>query len=450
VKDKVLAWCREQALFSPGERVVCAFSGGADSTAMLCCLASLRGEMKISLSAAHFNHGLRGAESDRDEAFCRDFCRERSIPFTAGRGNVAARARETGESTEQAARELRYEFLLSLSGDKVATAHTADDNLETILMNFTRGTGLRGLSGIPPVRGRLARPLLCVSRAEIEAYLVEAGVSHVEDSTNADDGCLRNRLRHHVVPLLRAENPSLTADTALLAARLRADEDCLTAQAAELLAASSEGNGSWRVAPLLAAPEPVLARCAAQVLTLAGLTRPTAGHVRSILAVLRSESPSARCALPDGAEFCRRYGTALLVREKRAATWAPVVLPLSGSTVLPAAGLRVFCEGPLPAGAPGTPEHFSLRADRMTGGILLRPRHPGDVMRLPGGAKRLSRLQIDRKIPAAMRDLLPVLEVNGEIAAAAGIGGDTRFLARPGETAYLISIRKERGEEFHD
>lgn len=450
MKDNVLSWCRTGKLFLPGDRVACALSGGADSVAMLCCLASLQAELGITVLAAHFNHGLRGAESDRDEAFCEALCRQRGIGFFSGRGDVAERCRKTGESIEQAARALRYEFLLSVPCDKLATAHTADDNLETILMNLTRGTGLRGLGGIPPVRGKIVRPMLCVTRPEIEQYLLENGLAHVEDSTNGADGCLRNRLRHRVIPLLRQENPALGEQSVLLAARLRADEDYLSAQAAALLA-GAEDSGGWELSRLLCAPEPLLARVAAQILSRAGLTRPTAGHVRAVLNLLRSASPSARCSLPGGWLLRRRYGSVLLERDAAPPVWEPVALPAPGEAALPAAGLRIVCSGPQKILKPcQSSNKFAVRCAMIEGAFWLRPRRAGDALRLPGGSKRLSRLQIDRKIPADLRNLLPVFETGGRVAAAAGIGADVRFLAAAGETGYLIEIFTDREEGFHD
>ena len=139
MRDKVLRWCRENALLAPGQTVFCAVSGGADSVAMLHILCSLREALGVTVSAAHFNHRLRGAESDRDEAFVRKLCDDWGVPLAAASGDAAARARETGESLEEAARNLRYAFFASL-GQAVATAHTADDNLETMLLNFLRGS----------------------------------------------------------------------------------------------------------------------------------------------------------------------------------------------------------------------------------------------------------------------------------------------------------------------
>ena len=213
----------EYDMLPPGCTVVCAVSGGADSVCMLHVLLSLRNTLGITVEAAHFNHQLRGEESDRDEAFVRTRCAELGVVLHVDNGDVRARAAKTHESVEEAARALRYTFFSSLPG-LIATAHTQDDNLETVLLNLTRGTGLAGLCGIPPRRERFIRPMLAVSRAEIEAYLAQNGLSHVTDSTNFLPDARRNRLRQSVIPLLKAENPSLCETAFRMCRLLEADE----------------------------------------------------------------------------------------------------------------------------------------------------------------------------------------------------------------------------------
>ena len=166
--NKVCAFVRCHKLINPGDHVICALSGGADSVALLWALYLLREKLEIDLRAAHFNHRLRGAESDRDEDFVRAFCDRFEIPLTVGQGKVVA-----GEKgLEAAARDARYRFLESLPG-KIATAHTADDNAETVLMHLVRGTGLKGLGGINPVRGRVIRPLLLTTRRQVMDFVLE-------------------------------------------------------------------------------------------------------------------------------------------------------------------------------------------------------------------------------------------------------------------------------------
>ena len=232
--DKILSWMRGQCMTQPGDTVICAVSGGADSVCMLHVLLSLRNTLGITVEAAHFNHQLRGEESDRDEAFVRTLCAELGVVLHVDNGDVRARAAKTHESVEEAARALRYAFFSSLPG-LIATAHTQDDNLETVLLNLTRGTGLAGLCGIPPRRERFIRPMLAVSRAEIEAYLAQNGLSHVTDSTNFLPDARRNRLRQSVIPLLKAENPSLCETAFRMCRLLEADEAQLSARAEEAL-----------------------------------------------------------------------------------------------------------------------------------------------------------------------------------------------------------------------
>ena len=229
-----------------GSRVLCAVSGGADSMCLLHRLNALRNERGFQLYAAHFEHGIRGDESLRDAAFTEEQCRKLGVPFTLGRGDVPAFAAERKIGLEEAARELRYRFLEEtadrLGCDRIATAHNLNDNAETLLMNLCRGAGTRGLRGIPPVRGRLIRPLLQTSRAEIETWLGENGIPHIEDSSNRDDRNTRNRIRHQVLPLLEEINPSVLAAFSRTASLLREDEEYLSRLAEEFLKEHREGN----------------------------------------------------------------------------------------------------------------------------------------------------------------------------------------------------------------
>ena len=197
------------------------------------------------MSAAHYNHSLRGAESDRDAAFVAEWCALRGIPCIVGAGDVGREAELRGLGVEETARQMRYEFLRTVADttgcDRIATAHSADDNLETLLLHLVRGAGLHGLAGIPPRRGDIVRPLLTTARADIMAYLEEHHVPHVEDSTNTDEAYARNRIRRQVVPVLRQLNPRLTESAAETMGYLRADDDFLNAQAA-----AACRNARWR------------------------------------------------------------------------------------------------------------------------------------------------------------------------------------------------------------
>ncbi len=190
-------------------RVVAAFSGGADSTMLLHLLSRL---LPGRVTAAHVNHNLRGAESDRDEQHVRTFCRDHGIPLAVHSAQVAQEAERKGESVEECGRRIRYAFFDSLlegEGDRIATAHTLSDRAETMLFHLMRGTGVRGLQGIPPVRDRIIRPLIRITREEVEAYCREYGLSFVQDSTNFETLYARNRIRLQVMPVLKEQNPQV-------------------------------------------------------------------------------------------------------------------------------------------------------------------------------------------------------------------------------------------------
>ncbi|MGZ7090592.1 MAG: tRNA lysidine(34) synthetase TilS, partial [Candidatus Angelobacter sp.] len=240
--EKVLKHIREQQLLKPGERVAAACSGGADSVALLHILAELRETLGLVLSVAHFHHRIRGAEADMDQQFVEELAARLQLGFHSGSGNVPEHAAESKISIETAARELRHHWFADLikqgKADKIATAHTLDDQAETVLMRILRGTGARGLAGIAPAQKakHLVRPLLTTSRSEVEAYLKAKGQCWREDSSNLDLGHTRNRIRHTLLPLLERDfNPSIRQTLADLAELAHAEDEYWSDELASLL-----------------------------------------------------------------------------------------------------------------------------------------------------------------------------------------------------------------------
>ena len=417
----LLSTIRRYDLVQPGDTVTCAVSGGADSIALLFAFYLLREKLQIDLRAAHFNHHLRGEESQRDEAFVRDFCDGYGIPLTVGQGNVVA-----GEKgLEAAARDARYAFLQALPG-KIATAHTADDNAETVLMHLVRGTGLKGLGGIAPVRANLIRPLLLVTRRQVMDFILEYSLPFVEDSSNGTDAFLRNRLRHNVMPLLREENPRLAENLSAMALRLREDEAALTENwdfSQGLSVAKVKGENPAKQSRMLAA-----------FLESSGVREPAASHLELALALVRSENPSARASFPGGITISRQYDRLVAVRDAK--PLEPIALNCPGITELPQLGLSVTCRE---ADFICNNDHtFTVHPE---GQILLRSRCSGDEMKLSGGTKSLKKLFIDRKIPANQRPNIPILADNGGVLGVYGIGVNEHRAAKS-LPAVQISIRK--------
>lgn len=429
-----------------GTDVACAVSGGADSMALLWLLHTNAERLGIQVCAAHFNHRLRGEESMEDEKFVRDFCARNGIPVTVGSGDVRARSAETGESVEEAARSLRYEFLLSLPVDRVAVAHNADDNLETMLLNLLRGTGLRGLCGIPPERGKILRPLLGVSRAQILAYLAQADIPYRTDSTNLQPNCLRNRIRQQVVPLLLQENPRLHEQFARTARYLRQDEDFLQEQAVRLLADSRRADGAFCCAALNAAPVPLRSRAVKQLLLDSGVKKPTAKHIAATERLLQAARPSAQVQLA-GVLLRREYDW-LCIGAPQAAELPETVLRVPGCTEIPEAGLSVFCEFLKKDDFfENSTTTFTVKYDMISQSIIrLRPRQVGDTLTTHGGRKTLKKLLIERRIPRAARAALPVLADAEGVLAVYGIGVNEARRAVETEHALKITIVKRKKE----
>ena len=415
--NKLTAFIRCYEMIKPGDTVVCAVSGGADSMALLWAMYLLRDKLKIQLSAAHFNHHLRGEESDRDEAFVADFCKGYGIEFVTGSGNVVPGAK----GLEAAAREARYAILRSLSG-KVATAHTASDNAETVLMHLVRGTGLKGLGGVTPVNGNVIRPMLSITREEVLTFLAEYSIPYVEDSSNAGDAFLRNRLRHFVMPLLEKENPSLAQNLSAMALRLRQDEEALAAIARE--------KHTNKVSELQTLEPGIRSRVLAKFLLDAGVKEPEAAHIAALESLLNSPKPSAKAEFPSGVTVARNYD----VLEPAGKAEALQSLELKDSVTV--GGFRISCAPNTEAEQ--TPQSFAVLTQ---GKIQIRPRREGDCIRLNAGTKSLKKLFIDKKIPAAMRNSIPVIADDAGVLGIAGIGANVdRLSAAP--NAVRITIEK--------
>lgn len=451
MRKKVTALAMEYDMLPRGERVLCAVSGGADSMCLLHLLLSLAPEGGFQVAAAHFDHRLRGDESAGDADFVARWCSEHGVPCAVGGGDVAAEAKRLSLGVEETARRLRYAFLREsaerLGCSRIATAHSADDNAETLLLHLARGTGLQGLAGIPPRRGEIVRPLLTCTRAEILAYLDEHRIPHREDASNADEAYSRNKLRARVIPVLRELNPRFTESVSETVRYLRADNDYLNAQAqrACLEARWAEEDLVIRAAVIADLPAAVAPRAVRRLLEMTGdgNTDCTAAHLNAVVELARGDDPSAMVCLPGGRLVQRVYRELLFTtRSDTPAAFACVPVALDGETPVPGGSWSLCCRaGRCPEGAEQSRGHFWVARDRC-GRLVLRPRQTGDSISLPGrgGTKTLKKLFIDEKIPRREREQIPVLADEAGVVAVAGFGPDRGRLAAPGEEAYELRL----------
>lgn len=284
--DKVLKAISDCNMLNTGDAVVAALSGGADSVSLLQALILLRERLGITVSACHVNHCLRGAESDRDMQFCKDLCDKLGVELHILTIDVAAK-QQKHESLEECARRIRYAFFDEVSrGKKLATAHNSNDCAETVILNMLRGTGLKGLYGIPPVRGNIIRPLIYCTRAEVEQYCADNSLSYVTDSTNLSSDYTRNKVRQQILPQMLAINGSLFDTMSRMEKSLREDSELLESMASQALE-KAQKNGGWIASAIAALPKPIKARAVKQILSANGI-EPSALRINTTLELIEN------------------------------------------------------------------------------------------------------------------------------------------------------------------
>lgn len=438
VRQTVTRW----AMLPAGCTVIAAVSGGSDSMAMLDLLCRLQPEIGFSLRAAHVHHGLRGADADADAAFVAAECEKRRVPLEMLRVDVAAEAKKRGLGVEDCGRQVRYAFFESLDPEaRIATAHHLEDRAETFLLNFARGASLRGLCAIPPVRGRIIRPLFDVTKAEILAYCKERNLPFVTDTTNADEAYARNRLRARALPALETTNAAFYAHAGACMDDLRADEAYLQAQSAALLETAAASNG-WDAACLADAPEPLLRRALVELAESQGLPTPDRAAIGRMQALLPCGGATQ---LPGGAVFRVRHGLAEFPAEELPALSAQTLQPM-----LIIGGwrfkVRRIHKNEINNLQPISNQHLEYRLDydKISDNPVWRGRLPGDSIRLPGrGKKTLKKLFNELAIPPEQRVGLPLLADAQGVLLVPGVGCDVRAAAAP-ETERLLIIEAEK------
>ena len=423
---------QKKDMLRAGDICIAAVSGGADSTALLLCLEEASARIGFALTAMHVNHGIRGSEADRDETFVRELCECRGISFTAAHVDAPLYAEEEKLTLEEAARLLRYRVLneeavrLEAAAPegvrvRIAVAHNSDDQAETVLMQLIRGSGLKGVSGMQPVRDRIIRPLLYVSRKEIEEYLGSVGQEYVTDSTNFETEYTRNRIRADVMPVLKEINPAASANIRR-AAEAAGDADRFISEAADRCyreASVETGRGPGLSVSVLERQDKIIREYMVRraIGEASGRLKDIgAVHAEEVLGLMKL--PSGRGVdLPYGIRCVREYDL-LVFTDCRSGSAAP-----DGrcDTAMPDGRLemREFEYGGEAYPTETYKKWFS--ADRIQDKAVFRTPEPGDYIELKGGGhKNLRDLMTDLKIPPLRRNSMPLLADGHHVMWLAG------------------------------
>lgn len=417
--------------------ILVGLSGGADSAALTHVLCTLAPKYGFKVYAAHVNHCLRGSAADEDEEFSRRFAEKMGIDFFSLRADVKAYACEHGMSEELAGRAVRYDFFEKLMKehgiDCTATAHHRNDNAETILMNFMRGSGLSGLCGIPYIRGRIIRPLLDVTRAEIEKYCEDNGIKYVTDATNLEEEYTRNKIRHTLIPLIEETfNPSFTDTVTNNAAIISRENDFISEFTEEKYKAIVE-DGSVLVQELVGLHPAIGARIIRMMTeNVCGKFDVPSKVIDSVLELAKNGKTGTRADIARGAQAFIEYGKLYIAYPEKETEPFSYKLELGKKTYIPELGKCFLAEASDERNGDG--EYFSV-PDFDKNGILdveIRSRRAGDVFIPSGmsGRKKLKDYMIDAKIPRFKRDRIGILTFNGKIA-------------------WIIGHRRAEGFKFH-
>jgi len=456
VYSRWLKEAKRQGLFHAGQRIGVAVSGGPDSVLLLHFLSDAARDIGITLSVVHFNHHLRGAESDGDEGFVRKLAESLGVACISGGAEVARVAREKKRNLEATARELRYRFFFSLVDqgrlDRVVTAHTANDQAETVLLRLLRGAGTRGLSGIYPLlEGKVARPFLDLTRAEI---MNEIGVRRLEyrlDSTNLDSKLRRNKVRRELLPLLEREfNPAIVR-------LLKHHADLARDEAAFLEQQARERSRPWRlregaeekisVRALQAFPPAVKRWVLRQMLQSVrpGLRGVASAHIEELLRFSTAGQSGRSLELPGQVTARKEFDWLILGPRSlpipQEAYAYPVDLP--GEITVPSLGVTLVLKIIEPLGPAGEYNYSAgnaLDAEKLPRRLLLRSWRAGDQFQ-PSGSRKLRKLKElfrERKIPRSQRKLWPVLEWGEQIVWVRGFPSAASVAPHPASRAIMV------------
>lgn len=408
--------------------IVAGFSGGADSMVLIHYLKNNRVDSGVKLIAAHVNHGLRGEEADADEAFVKAWCEKNAVSLKVLHTDIRAKANECGKGLEECGRNVRYDFFDRLAcgeQDKIATAHTLSDSAETVLYNLAKGAGTRGLCGIPPVRGKIIRPLITITRAEVEQYCDFYGLQYVTDKSNFSHEYSRNKIRLDVVPVLKQLNPAFESAVLRMTQQLAQDQDCLIDLAQKGVQAARKERGY--LTKIFVQMHPAV-RARAIMIAVQDLckVRLSSEHIREVSRLLCDGHGAVTVAgnvniNVEGDIFFILHGK----QEKKC--WStPYTLPKTltddGRTVI----ITIVSQEEYQNRYKINNLLFNnaIDYDIITNNVFFRNRRDGDLF-IPAGrgvTKSLKKLFNEAKIPPSARDNVLLLESGGQIIWIDGFG----------------------------
>lgn len=463
--NRVREYMAENRMIEPGCTVLAGVSGGGDSMTMLSLLKKYQEEVPFSLYTVHVNHQIRGEEADRDEALVKRICTEWGIPCSVYQYPVSELARQWKVGTEEAGRMVRREAFekerirlnVSVEEVRIALAHNCNDLAETMLHHLARGCGLRGLSSMRAVSGSIIRPILCLEREEIAHYLEENQIASVLDSSNLSDEYTRNRIRHHILPLMEKEINGRAASHMAAASKLIAQaEDYLAARGEALLSHYQEDEASYLLAPSFFQAEEVLQTYAVQqaIWHLAGKRKDiSAFHVQQVLE-MNGHQTGRRISLPYGIYAKRTYEGVLLGKrelenreckgkELSRQEWE---LFLPGKLTCP---LGTFCTEIFPYTGQKIEEKKYTKwmdYDKIKNNLYVRTRRAGDflIVNQEGNRKKINRVMIDDKIPQEKRDSFPLIVSGHEVLWMAGGRISERYKITP-QTRRVLELQYQGG-----
>lgn len=438
MKIKAIRAIERHQMLHPGDTVLVALSGGADSMALLHVLYSLKDEYNIRIVAAHFNHGIRGEEAKCDENFCVEVCESLGVELFVGSADIPALAKEKGLGVEECGRKERYAFFGSVAPDaKVATAHTLSDCEETFLFNLARGASLKGLGSIPPVRDNIIRPLIYCSRNDVEKYCAENNISFVTDSTNLSDEYTRNSIRHNIVPQLKKINPSFDTAFERCLSNLREDEDLLDTLSSSVFKNAKVENG-WLAKSLNTVHPSLKRRAVAKIIEEITTEKPQAHHIEAVCDVI---SNGGSTQILTGVSLCV-YNGVLTKEENEADEWEQKFV--SGTNFLP---YETVISSFYDKNDKINIQKFNKQLlanvidyDKIKGVLIFGSIKVGDKIRPKGRGvtKQLRRIFNENHIPPFYRNRISVLRDDSGVVWVNGVGADERVSADENTKKFLI------------